>query len=83
MRSGEVMAGTEGETIGTTTELSRHLGGVAKSMREDGGVGDVAKDWRDAAEAHAEEPLNWIRNRPVMSVMIAAAIGYLFARLAR
>jgi hypothetical protein len=77
------MAGTENETVGTTTELSRHLGSVAKSMREDGGIGEVAQDWRDAAEARAEEALNWVKNRPVTSVLIAAAVGYLFARLAR
>ena len=77
------MATREGEAFETSTELGRHLGGVAESMSEDERVTEGADDRRDAAEARGQEVLAWIQNRPVASVLIAVAIGYLFARVTR
>jgi hypothetical protein len=77
------MGNSKEETVGSATELGRHLGGVAVSMREDGGTGEIAQDWREAVEGRAEEVLAWINSRPVTSVLIAAGIGYLFGRMAR
>lgn len=41
------------------------------------------RDVREAAELRAEDLMGWIKQRPLTSVLIGAAVGYLFGRMAR
>ena len=69
-------------------ELLSGAKGVAASVAEAGGdaakyVEKKAADVREVAEEKTEELMAWIKGRPVQSVLIGAAIGYLLGRMAR
>jgi ElaB/YqjD/DUF883 family membrane-anchored ribosome-binding protein len=66
--------GTESGSLGRMSEVLEEAGAEA---------GKMATDARHMAEEKAEALMAWIKQRPLQSVLIGAAIGYLFGRMAR
>jgi ElaB/YqjD/DUF883 family membrane-anchored ribosome-binding protein len=68
----------------SSTELGRSMGHMAESLEETGTqVAATARDARRMAEEQAEALMSWVKNRPLTSVLIGAAVGYLIGRMAR
>jgi|KBSSwiStaDraftv2_1062776.scaffolds.fasta_scaffold6668915_1 ElaB/YqjD/DUF883 family membrane-anchored ribosome-binding protein len=44
---------------------------------------EVVQQARHVAEAQAEALMSWVKERPLTSVLIGAAIGYVLGRVAR
>jgi ElaB/YqjD/DUF883 family membrane-anchored ribosome-binding protein len=66
------------------TEHGRSMGHMAESLEETGSpVAATVRDARRMAEEQAEALMGWIKNRPLTSVLIGAAVGYLIGRMAR
>jgi ElaB/YqjD/DUF883 family membrane-anchored ribosome-binding protein len=92
MASSKQFGGTESEGSAqqeqkqprSGTELGRSMGRMAESL-EDTGTQAAAtfRDARHMAEEQAEALMGWIKERPLTSVLIGAAVGYLFGRMAR
>jgi ElaB/YqjD/DUF883 family membrane-anchored ribosome-binding protein len=67
-----------------STELGRSMGRMADAIQEAGGqASTTVKEARQLAEEKAEALMSWIKERPLTSVLIGAAVGYLFGRMAR
>ena len=66
------------------TELGHSLGRMAESLEETGSqVASTVREARHIAEEQAEALMSWVKQRPLTSVLIGAAVGYLFGRMAR
>ena len=80
----ETEAGSQHEQKQAGTGLGRSMSRAAESLGEakDQAVG-AYQGVRVRAEEQAEALMGWIRHRPLQSVLIGAAIGYLLGRMAR
>ena len=89
MASNKQFGGTEGtesqhEQKSPTTELGRSMERMGESMEERGGqAAQTLRDVREAAEQKAEVLMDWIKQRPLASVLIGVGVGYLLGRMAR
>jgi ElaB/YqjD/DUF883 family membrane-anchored ribosome-binding protein len=68
----------------TGTELGRSMARMAETLEDTGSQAAATfRDARQMAEEQAEALMGWIKQRPLTSVLIGAAVGYLFGRMAR
>jgi ElaB/YqjD/DUF883 family membrane-anchored ribosome-binding protein len=78
MASDKQFGGAEG------TELGRSMNSMAESIEGVGGqTAQALRDIREAAELRAEVLMDWVKQRPLTSVLIGAAVGYVLGRMAR
>jgi ElaB/YqjD/DUF883 family membrane-anchored ribosome-binding protein len=62
----------------------REISGAASSLQDVGKhAQEVVREVRQVAEAQTETLMSWVKERPLTSVLIGAAIGYVLGRLAR
>jgi ElaB/YqjD/DUF883 family membrane-anchored ribosome-binding protein len=85
MASTKQYAGTEtpermGETLEEAEKGVRNLLPSASTGTE---VRAMVRDVRRMAEGQVDAVMTWIKHRPVTSVLIGAAVGYLLGRIAR
>jgi ElaB/YqjD/DUF883 family membrane-anchored ribosome-binding protein len=70
----------QGQARDPRTELST---GAAPSLQEVGAhAREVAREVRQMADVQTEALMAWIRERPMTSVLIGAAVGYVLGRIA-
>jgi ElaB/YqjD/DUF883 family membrane-anchored ribosome-binding protein len=89
MASSKQFGGAEGkenqhEQKSPASELGRSMDRMAESIEGGGSqAAQALRDVREAAEQRAEVLMDWIKRRPLTSVLIGVAVGYLLGRVAR